>query len=142
MSRIRPDVDIVLQVLEAVQKAKPGSQFIGSLLQQYRDRGGLSKKQLEGLLGHASKLSGIQPARLATLEAIIKKKHSRHRSEVTAKATVIEKDPLIVQTIEQILQKYPEHKRVLFFKMKYEKESFLNQAESDELKKFSKMLLK
>lgn len=142
MSRIRPDVDIILQLLEAVYKAKPSSSFIGSLLQQYRERGGLSKKQLEGLLGHASKLDGIQPARLATLEAIIKKKHSKHRSEPTVKAPAIEKDPLVVETIERILQKYPQHKRVLFFKMKYEKESFLTAIESDELRKFSKMLLK
>lgn len=142
MSRIRPDVDIILQLLEAVHNAKPGSAFIGSLLQQYRERGGLSKKQLEGLLGHASKLDGIQPSKLATLEAIIKKKHSKHKSEPTLAGPTIEKDPLIVEIIDRILQKYPQHKRVLFFKMKYEKESFLTPAESDELKKFSKMLLK
>ena len=142
MSRIRPDVDIILQVLEAVHKAKPASQFISSLLHQYQERGGLSKKQLEGLLGHASKLDGIQPARLATLEAIIKKKHSKHKSEAAVITPAIEKDPLIVQTIENILNKYPEHKRVLFFKLKYGKESFLTPAESDELKKFAKMLLK
>ncbi len=142
MSRIRPDVDIILQILEAVHKAKPASHFIGSLLQQYQERGGLSKKQLEGLLGHASKLNGIQPARLATLEAIIKKKHSKHKSEAAIITPTIENDPFILQTISNILQKYPGHKRVLFFKLKYEKESFLTPVESDELKKFAKLLLK
>lgn len=141
MSRIRPDVDVVLQVLEAVHEAKPASAFISSLLLQYRERGGLSKKQLEGLYGHASKLSEIPVARLATLEAIIKKKHTKHKSEASIQPAEVKKDPEVMAAINQILHKYPGHKRVLLFKAKYEKESFLTIQELEELKKFSKILL-
>ena len=49
--RLKPEVDIVLDVLVAVQAARPNDAFVQSILQQYRERGGLSKKQLEGLYG-------------------------------------------------------------------------------------------
>ncbi len=43
MQRIRPDVDIVLDLLKAVLEAQPASSFVQSLLIQYQERGGLSK---------------------------------------------------------------------------------------------------
>jgi hypothetical protein len=48
MQRLKPDVDIVLDILKAVLEAQPLSSFTQSLLHQYVERGGLSKKQLEG----------------------------------------------------------------------------------------------
>jgi hypothetical protein len=53
--RKKPDVDIIQDVLEATLEAYPASAFIQSLLNQYRERGGLSKKQLEGLYHKAAK---------------------------------------------------------------------------------------
>ena len=56
MNRLKPDVDVTKDVLKAVLAAQPGSSFIQSLLQQYEERGGLSKKQLQGLYDKASKI--------------------------------------------------------------------------------------
>lgn len=55
MNRIKPDVDVIMDVLKAVVEAQPGSTFAQSLLNQYQERGGLSKKQLQGLLNKAEK---------------------------------------------------------------------------------------
>ncbi|MBK8710746.1 MAG: hypothetical protein IPL97_02510 [Niastella sp.] len=142
MGKLKPEVDIVHDVLLAVKQAKPASTFINSLYIQYIERGGLSKKQLEGLLGHASKVPGIPPAKLATLEAIILKKHSKQKSEVTITHEKREKDPEVQLLIDEILKKYPEHKRVLFFKHNFDQSYFLSPAELEELKRFAKILLK
>ena len=79
MQRLKPGVDIVLDVLKAVAEAQPHSEFAQSILRQYQERGGLSKKQLEGLYGKAQKIKSIPPGKLATLEAIILKKHTKSR---------------------------------------------------------------
>ncbi len=50
-----PSFDVVLKLLELSHELRPESPFISSLLMQYRERGGLSKKQLEGLHSKASK---------------------------------------------------------------------------------------
>ena len=142
MHRINPDIDIISDLLKAVIKARPEDAFCKSLLQQYQERGGLSKKQLEGLLGKATKFTDVAPGKLATLEAIILKKHTNHRSQPTAVLVPEPKDETSLNSIEAILQKYPGHKRVLFFKIKMDKNDLLNQSEKDELNKFAKLLLK
>src|SRR5688572_8635043 len=108
MRRIRPDVDIVLDILKAVTAAQPLSTFAQSLLQQYQERGGLSKKQLEGLYGKALKVRDIPENKLATLEAIILKKPARHRSELPAATPLYTKDEETGKMIETILAKYPQ----------------------------------
>ena len=57
MQRKKPEVDVVLQILQASLEAQPSSSFLQSLLFQYQERGGLSKKQLEGLHAKAKKKS-------------------------------------------------------------------------------------
>jgi len=141
MNRINPDIDIIADLLKAVIQARPEDNFCISLLQQYQERGGLSKKQLEGLLGKASKFTDAPPGKLATLEAIILKKHSNHRSVVTAQAEQPEQDDNSAVHIHSILEKYPGHKRVLFFKMKIDNKEKLTALEKTELDKFSKFLL-
>ena len=42
--------------------------------------------------------------------------------------------------INAILQKYPQHKRVLFFKAKYDNDELLSVAEKSELKRFENCL--
>lgn len=141
MNRINPDIDIIADLLKAVIKEKPDDSFCKSLLQQYEERGGLSKKQLEGLLGKATKFTQVPPGKLATLEAIILKKHTNYKSAPTANTvSEIDETPSII--IKAILEKYPAHKRVLFFKMKLDNRELLQQAEKDELTKFSRLLLK
>ncbi len=123
-------------------KAHPDSTFINSLHQQYCNRGGLSKKQLEGLYGKASKTITISPNKLATLEAIIKKKPTRERAAATIKAPLIAKDEAVGKMISAILVKYPQHKRLLFLQSKYDNNENISATEIAEIQKFGKLLLK
>lgn len=138
--RIKPEVDIVSDLLKAVLAAKPDSSFIQSLLYQYQERGGLSKKQLEGLYLKAAKVAGIPENKLTTLEAIIKKKPTRYKSVLPPPAPLYTKDEHVGRMLEAILAKYPQHKSVLFLKAKYDNNETLSTAELRELQKFNKML--
>lgn len=140
MRRIRPDVDIVLDILKEVAAAFPENNFAQSILFQYQEKGGLSKKQLQGLYGKASAIKTISPGKLATLEAIILKKHIKERSPLPALSPLYVKDGETGKLIDALLVKYPQHKRVLFLKAKYDNNEALSIAETDELKKFSKLL--
>ncbi|MET0637823.1 MAG: hypothetical protein ABWZ25_17465 [Chitinophagaceae bacterium] len=140
MQRIRPDLDIIKDLLEAVLAAQPGSVFISSLLHQYHERGGLSKKQLQGLYGKASRIDTITPGKLATLEAIILKKPTRYKSAVPVPETAPEKDDRTGTVLDAILEKYPAHKRVLFLKSKFDHKEPLSPAESAEIAKFEKLI--
>ncbi|MEO7393767.1 MAG: hypothetical protein ABIU11_02430 [Chitinophagaceae bacterium] len=140
MQKLKPDVDIILDILNAVLEAQPLSSFTQSLLRQYQERGGLSKKQLEGLFGKASKIKTIPPGKLATLEAIILKRPTREKSALPAIEPMYKKDEASGEMIDKILTKYPGHKRVLFFKVKYDNNEILSPADIAELKKFSKLV--
>ena len=142
MQRIKPDVDIVKDVLEAVLKAQPLSSFTRSLYHQYQERGGLSKKQLQGLHSKALKIDSIPPGKLATLEAIILHKHSKHKSSLPANAPLYSKNDEAEKKIVSILTKYPNHKRILFLKSKFDNNEIITSAELAELEKFHKLLIK
>ena len=142
MFRKKPDVDIVKDLLELTAIAYPASTFIKSLAFQYEERGGLSKKQLEGLLKKAEKVAGIPTNKLATLEAMILKKPTRFKSDLPENKPLYTKDERTGQLIAAILEKYPQHKRVLFFKSKYENNEVFSAAETTELEKFYKVLVK
>lgn len=136
------NVDVLLDILKEMVKANPDSVFVNSLYQQYCNRGGLSKKQLEGLYSKASRTSGISPNRLATLEAIIKKKPTRERAAATIQAPLPTKDETVGKTISAILEKYPQHKRLLFLQSKYDNNENISATEIAEIEKFKKLLLK
>ena len=57
MIRKNPNVDVIRDVLKLTLEAYPESNFIKSLLFQYQERGGLSKKQLQDLYTKASKVN-------------------------------------------------------------------------------------
>lgn len=135
-------MDILLDILNEMVKAHPGSGFINSLHQQYCNRGGLSKKQLEGLHSKASKTTGISPGKLATLEAIIKKKPTRERAAATITAPLPVKDESVGKMINAILEKYPQHKRLLFLRSKFDNNENIASPELAEIEKFRKLLLK
>lgn len=135
------DVNVTLDILKAMLQAKPESAFIKSLYDQYCNRGGLSKKQLEGLHSKASKTEGIAIGKLATLEAIIKKKPTRYKSEVVVSAPVKPKDESIGETLNAILAKYPQHKRVIFLQSKYHNNDPISAIELAEIERFGKLLL-
>ena len=140
MQRKNPDVDIIKDILEAALVAYPSSAFIKSLLNQYIERGGLSKKQLQGLLSKVSKLDSIPTNKIATLEAEILKRPNRYKSELPPPTPLYTKDKQTGDLIDAILKKYPQHKRVLFFKSKYDNNEVLNATEISELKKFHSMV--
>ena len=93
-------------------------------------------------MGKASKFTNSPPGKLATLEAIIKKKHNNHRSVASEPAPSPTNDAESLQLIAQILEKYPAHKRVLLFKNKVDKLELLTVAEKEELQKFVRVLFK
>jgi hypothetical protein len=140
MDRKKPGVDVIKDVLNAALVAYPASVFIQSLSKQYEERGGLSKKQLQGLYQKSVKIKDIPVHKLATLEAEILKKPTRYKSSLPEHQPLYQKDETRGKMIEAILQKYPQHKRVLFFKTKYENNEILGPADITELEKFYRMV--
>ncbi len=122
--------------------AHPASDFINSLHQQYCNRGGLSKKQLEGLHSKALKTNSIPHNKIATLEAIIKKKPTRERAAATITAPLPVKNNKLDEVLSAILEKFPQHKRILFLKSKFDNNEHISALEIAEVEKFGKLLLK
>ena len=140
MIRKKIDVDIIKDVLEALLEAQPHSTFVQSLYRQYQERGGLSKKQLEGLYNKSQKVDTIPANKLATLEAVILKRPTRYKSTPPPPRPMYEKDERIGKMMEDILAKYPQHKRVVFLKAKYDNNETLTPAEILEVERFTKVL--
>ena len=136
------EINIILSILETLKENKPDSAFISSLHQQFCNRGGLSKKQLEGLYAKAVQSKIISSAKLATLEAIIKKKPTRYKSEKIKTIAVVQKDESILKTLESILDKFPQHKMALFLQSKFKHNDPLSETEIAEIKRLGKVLLK
>jgi hypothetical protein len=136
------DVDIISDVLAAAVRAYPESEFIQSLSHQYLVRGSLSKRQLEGLYKKAERIPMLPHNKLATLEAVILKRHAKYRSALPATVPLYERDEQGGKWIEEILAKYPQHKRVLFFQSKWKANHPLTVSETTELQKFHKLLIK
>jgi hypothetical protein len=135
------EVDVVSDLLRTGMQAFPNSEFIQSLSHQYLVRGWLSKKQLQGLFSKLQKASDVNPGKLATLEAQILKMPNRYRSPLPDTRPMFEKDEATGNKIKIILEKYPEHKRVLYFLARYENNE-LSATEITELEKFYKVLIK
>lgn len=140
MQQQKPKIDIINIVLEECILAYPISSFIISLYKQYQERGWLTKKQLEGLYSKAAKIDDIAPGKLAGLEAIIKKMPTRDKTEISAPKPLYEKDEITGQLIDAILIRYPQHKRVLFLKSKYDNNEMISTADVDELKRLKQLL--
>lgn len=135
------EINIISSILEQLLKSNTRNNFIQSLHQQYCNVGGLSKKQLEGLYTFAIKSEIIAPSKLATLDAIIKKKPTRYKSEKIKKAPDVKNDSAIEKLIEAILKKYPQHKMAIWLQIKIQRKEILSQNEIDEVKRLAKLLL-
>ena len=142
MENNKQGIDIVNEVLEACIMAYPVSSFIISLYKQYISRGSLSRKQLQGLYGKASKIEDLPPGKLAALEALIQRMPTRIKSEKPAPKPMFEKDEATGALIGAILAKFPQHKQVLFIKNKFDNNEKLSPAELADLKRFAKLILK
>jgi hypothetical protein len=129
-------LDMVNEVLEECILAYPLSSFIISLYKQYQERGSLSKKQLQGLYGKASKIENLPPGKLAAIEAIIKKMPTRYKSDLPEPKPLFEKDEGVGRMIDEILTRYPNHKRVLFLKTKYDNNDLFTSNDLADLKRF------
>ncbi len=139
----KKEIDVVDKILDACYKSAQFPLFVMSLMHQYEERGSLSKKQLQGLYYKAEKVPDMPPNWLATLEAKIAKMPNRFKSEVPAETKpMYQKDVNAGQLIEDILRKYPQHKRVLFLQSKYNRNEALTTADVAELERFVKILLK
>jgi hypothetical protein len=134
-------IDIVNEVLEECILAYPLSSFIISLYKQYQQRGSLSKKQMQGLYGKASKIEHLPPGKLAAIELIIKKMTTRDKSELPAAAPLFKKEKHTGELIMEILARYPQHKQVLFLKSKYDNNELLSPADLADLKRFRQQLI-
>lgn len=133
-------IDIVNEVLEDCLLAYPTSTFIISLYKQYLQRGSLSKKQLQGLHGMASKVENFPHNKLGTLEAIIKKMPTRYKSELPKPAPIYQKDEETDRVLKAILEKFPQHKAVQFLKSKFDNNEPFTRTETEDLKRFAKLL--
>jgi len=127
---------MVNEVLEECILAYPLSSFIISLYKQYQQRGSLSKKQLQGLYGKAFKIENLPPGKLAAIEAIIKKMPTRYKSELPEIKPLFEKEESIGRMISEILTRFPNHKRVIFLKVKYDNNDLFTPADLADLKRF------
>lgn len=135
-------VDVVSDILSAALKAYPDSEFVQSLSHQYLVRGSLSKRQLEGLYKKAERIGGLAPNKLATLEAIILKRPKKYKSALPPSQPLYQKDEQSGKLIADILARFPQHKRVLYFQSKLQGNEVLTPAEIAELEKFHKLLIK
>jgi hypothetical protein len=140
MEKKKPQIDIVNEVLEECILAYPVSSFIISIYKQYLQRGSLSKKQLQGLYGKAAKIESLPPGKLATLEAVINKMATRFKSDIPENKPLYQKDESQGLMIEAVLNRYPQHKRVLYLKGKYDNNETLSAAEVADLKRFQQNL--
>ena len=141
MIRKNPNVDVIKDVLQLSIAAYPASNFLKSMLFQYEERGGLSKKQLQDLYAKALKVTTIPVGKLATLEAVILKKPTRYKSPLPVATPVIIKHSKTGQFIDEILAKYPHHKMILFLKTKYETSEQLPSPETAEIERLHKLLI-
>ena len=142
MYKPKPGIDIIGKILDALYAHNPDALFVMSLMHQYEERGSLSKKQLEGLLSKAQKVKEMPQSWLGTLEAIILKMPTRYKStETIIPSPIYQKEAETGNLINEILAKYPQHKRVLFLKAKYDNHEPLSVDEINELKKFYKLLV-
>ena len=142
MNKIRPDVDIIQDVMKETLAAYPTSKFVESLLAQYLERGRLSKKQLEGLHSKAQNVSTIAPGKLATLQAIIMKMPNRFKSPLPENIPLPVKDVLLEKKLTEILGRYPQHKRVLFIKLRFDNNEAISALEKSEVDRFHKLLVR
>ncbi|MBW0160384.1 MAG: hypothetical protein HYI21_13775 [Sediminibacterium sp. Gen4] len=135
-------VDVIDKVLEACYQYNKDALFVMSLMHQYEERGSLSKKQLEGLVAKARKVPDMPVGWLAAVEAIILKMPTRDKTPVDLNKQVAT-DPYEkwIDQCKEILQRYPGHKRVVYFDALLQQRKPFSSVEQQELEKFYRLLI-
>lgn len=135
-------VDVIDKVLEACYQYNKDALFVMSLMHQYEERGSLSKKQLEGLVAKARKVPDMPVGWLAAVEAIILKMPTRDKTPVDLnKNEAVDPYEKWIDQCKAILQKYPGHKRVVYFDALLQQRKPLSHIEQQELEKFYRLLI-
>ena len=135
-------VDVIDKVLEACYQYNKDALFVMSLMHKYEERGSLSKKQLEGLVAKARKVPDMPVGWLAAVEAIILKMPTRDKTPVDLNKQVAT-DPYEkwIDQCKEILQRYPGHKRVVYFDALLQQRKPFSSVEQQELEKFYRLLI-
>lgn len=135
-------IDVIDKLLEACYQHNKDALFIMSLMHQYEDRGSLSKKQLEGLLLKARKINDLPAGIIAAVEAIVLKMPTRDKTPVeNIRSKDQESSEDYSKLMNEVLEKYPQHKRVLFLKTQLEQRKTLAALEQKEIEKFHQLLI-
>lgn len=135
-------VDVIDKVLEACYQYNKDALFVMSLMHQYEERGSLSKKQLEGLVQKAKKVQDMPVGWIAAIEAIILKMPTRDKTPITQhKPTELDTEDQWQLLATAILEKYPEHKRVIYLDAKLKQRKALSSIEQQELERFHRLLI-
>ena len=66
----------------------------------------------------------------------------QYEAAASAPTPMFVKDEVTGAIIQSILEKYPQHKRILYFKAKFDNNEIISSADLTELKKFEKLLLR
>ena len=135
-------IDVTLHILETLKQKNPDDPFVSSLHHQYCNRGGLSKKQLEGLMKKASQSTIISESHLATLQAIINKKPNRYKSEKIEKAPEFDRGKEVIPLLNKLLERFPQHKMLVFLQQKSNAGQPFSDFEMGEIKRLFKILIK
>jgi 5'-deoxynucleotidase YfbR-like HD superfamily hydrolase len=94
------------------------------------------------LLAKAKETSNISSAKIATLEALIKKMPTRIKSAMPEIQPSFKKNPEVQLILNDIFAKFPEHKRALFLQSKYMNDEEINPHEMSELRQFQRIAAK
>ena len=138
----KDSLDFVEKILTACYNSNKDDLFVMSLMHQYEDRGFLTKGQLQGLFYKAEKMEGIPIGLLATLQANLSKLPTREKKNAPVIINEVKKDEETVARLDEILEKYPQHKAVLGLQNNFKKFDKLNVTEKLELDRIYKLLLK
>ncbi|MEP7278633.1 MAG: hypothetical protein ABI813_08330 [Bacteroidota bacterium] len=133
------DYDFLNGVFEWVFYSLPpraDNSFIRNMYEFYKTRGGLSKKQLQALLITVNGIPATPPFSPATLEAIIKKKHTKSRSSLPPVTPLYKEDTDTKSILDKILALSPAHKGALRYMNKLNLHQQLTQADKDAINKF------
>src|SRR4029078_1989754 len=125
--------DFLQEVFEWVFYNMPihaNNSYMRKLYDFYKEKGGLSGKQLQALLDKINSINVKPSFNPATLEAMIKKKAVKYRSAIPPPVeTVIDDSAEFRSMIDEILRIAPNHKTVLFYRTKMDNREPLSQAE-------------
>jgi hypothetical protein len=138
----KDSLDFVEKILTACYNSNKYDLFVMSLMNQYEDRGFLTKGQLQGLFYKAEKVADLPTGLLATLEATLSKLPTREKKGAPIVINQVKKDEDTANKLQEILAKYPQHKAVIGLQNNFNKFDKLSSTEKLELNKIYNLLFK